>query len=264
MEKPIGDYSPRLGGSSKLDDLIEAKLRREYTKAVRRINKRKWRVPEILSQLDRVRGKDRKKLEDELTLLMRKAKLDNELVKKFGPIYSSTPNPTPPPSQASAGSIAKINASSSETLDGTAKQAPIPRYTKNKASPTTTMKIDPTKYKKPGETNVSKTFESGYSSLDEYVSGGDLRVVGNRKQTDVAALVAQAEKSRCARPNEFTSKVTDLAIEAPRVEALPQVQLAVAPDDAEYNDREERNRFNRFAIIIFIPIYYLKFEFFFP
>ena len=79
MEKPIGDYSLRLGGSTKLDDLIEAKLRREYTKAVRRINKRKWRVPEILSQLDRLRGKDRKKLEDELTLLMRKAKLDNEL-----------------------------------------------------------------------------------------------------------------------------------------------------------------------------------------
>ena len=74
--------------TSKLDELIEAKLRREYNKAVRRISKRKWRVPEILDQLTKVKGKDRKKLEDELKLLMRKAKIDNEIVKKFEGIYS--------------------------------------------------------------------------------------------------------------------------------------------------------------------------------
>lgn len=252
----------RIGGSTKLDELIEAKLQREYFKAVKRINKRKWRVPEILSQLMQVKGKDKRKLEDELTLLMRKAKIDNELVRKFHSIYSENqPVETDTKKRRKKSNQETVT----DDLDSSSMNSFQRPMTTATISPTTTglgrfaknrsSKTDGNKYKKAAspQTMLSKTFESGYSSLDEYMSGGDPRSVNIKdaartaSDRDLPSLVDQIERERVRPAIEHVNKISDeLAVEAPRVQALPEIQVAADFDDD--NDDFPR-RFERYKTL---------------
>lgn len=280
MERPAVDRlaAARLGGSKKLDDLIEAKLRREYTKAVRRISKRKWRVPEILSQLPVVKGKERKKLEDELVLLMRKAKIDNELVRKFGPIYSDeSGNNKSKRKKSNQEDLESLDSSSVSSFQRQAAAPPPPsvgRYTKNRSA----AKTDGSKFSKKSS-ELSRTFESGYSSLDEYISGGDSRVqdglvvkkkeevsmMTSTSEQDLPVLVKQIERER-VRPDVMINKMSEMGVEAvPRVQARQEIQVAAAgggggfdPNDGfEHDDDDELNRPDRldFIKIFSLPSY---------
>lgn len=65
---------------------------KEYQKLLRRIERRRVRVPEILEQLKTVKSvKERRKLEEELRLLMRKSERDNLLLNRY-----ITQSQTPP------------------------------------------------------------------------------------------------------------------------------------------------------------------------
>lgn len=62
--------------------LMNSTAQREFEKMLRRIERRKVRVPEILAELKTCRGKQTKKLEDELRLLMRKSERDNMMLQR--------------------------------------------------------------------------------------------------------------------------------------------------------------------------------------
>lgn len=281
MERPAGWNEARLDGpSTKLDELIEAKMRREYAMAVKRINKRKWRVPQLLAQLatSKLSSKERKKLEDELTLLMRKARIDNELVRKFASIYGTADdNDDDSSSRGGADSNRKRRKKTSENLAASetneeldsssvnsfqqaGQQAPSGgRYSKNRQA----GKQDTSyKYKKTATSPISKTFESGYSSLDEYISGEPRRAESrNREAAAVAAgivggsepdlpmLVKQAERERVTRVEpvrvDEMRKMSELGVEAPRVVPMQEIRVAAQggltrddDDDYDYSNNQ--------------------------
>lgn len=236
---------------SRLDMLIESKMRREYAKAVKRINKRKWRVPEILRQIEKEKGRERKKLEDELNLLMRKAKIDNELVRKFDLIYSSetedleeSEKPRPPaPRRKKLFTIdGELETDEHETSSINSSIQPIGKYSKNKTS-----RVDEKKFKSKANsqtTLLNKTFESGYSSLEEYVSCGNgefVRVTkeskkeqtlsysqGGGSDQELTSMVNQVERNRIRSTN--FNKLDEISIEAPRLDVAQEVDIAVGDE----------------------------------
>ena len=84
--KETGKYIKNHSSGSKLTKIQKLMLSiadRERQKLLRRIERRKDRVPEILKLLKKADGKEKKKLEDELQLLLRKEEKDDQLKKKF-------------------------------------------------------------------------------------------------------------------------------------------------------------------------------------
>lgn len=61
---------------------MNSTAQREFDKMLRRIERRKIRVPEILEILKTAKPRQTKKLEDELCLLMRKSDRDNFMLQQ--------------------------------------------------------------------------------------------------------------------------------------------------------------------------------------
>jgi hypothetical protein len=70
--------------ATKLNRIINSSIEKELEKAMNRLNKRKVRVPQLLRQIESTRGKDRRALEEELTLIMRKHKHDKKMLEMYG------------------------------------------------------------------------------------------------------------------------------------------------------------------------------------
>lgn len=128
-------YVPQ--GAHKLNKIIDASMEKEVQKALNRVSKRRVRVPQILKQLDHVKGRDRRALEEELTLLMRKHKSDRRLLEMYG--------------------LYVVSSEEEEFWPRAPSQLSLPSQ-----APTTSTKsiIKPS----------GKPWESGYSSLEDCLS----------------------------------------------------------------------------------------------
>lgn len=71
------------GKMTRIQKLMLSLADREKIKLLKRIERRKIRIPEILELLKTAKNKEKKKLEDELRILLRKAERDEQLLKKF-------------------------------------------------------------------------------------------------------------------------------------------------------------------------------------
>lgn len=79
------------GKISRIQKLMLSIADREKQKLLRRLDRRKERVPEILELLKTAKGKEKKRLEEELALLLRKEKKDEQLKRKFNLIDELVP-----------------------------------------------------------------------------------------------------------------------------------------------------------------------------
>jgi hypothetical protein len=80
---------------NKLTRIIDSSIEKELEKAINRVNKRKVRVPQLLRQLESARGRERRTLEEELTLIMRKHKHDKKMLEMYGYECPESFEPTP-------------------------------------------------------------------------------------------------------------------------------------------------------------------------
>lgn len=261
--------------STKLDALIDAKLKVEYHKALKRIGKRKQRVPEILRQLDKVNSKERKRLESELNLLMRKAKFDTELVNQFDSKYATseteelesdddeaetdgsktTLTTTTTAKRTKPNPKRKANVIPSddqlETTDFESSSINSFQFVKNKPINKNVQKYT----KKP----ANKPFESGYSSLEESMnefklSQSDLNLSEKskfkpkavpRQDQQMRNMLRQVENNRLGVNSNFNSKLDQLAVEQVRIEPLAEVELTVGAGNDHDDDNSPNRRPNR-------------------
>ena len=87
----INDVEQQAQHLSKIIKLMNVTAQKEFEKMLRRIDRRKVRVPQILELLKSSKPKQTRKLEDELRLLMRKSERDNLMLQRAMSTVSQQP-----------------------------------------------------------------------------------------------------------------------------------------------------------------------------
>ena len=232
-----------MSSSKKISKLVTTSAEREFQKLLRRIEKRKVRVPQILEQLKKCKNlKERQKLEEELRILMRKSERDNELLSFYMGLHGD----------------GNLSTDEEETLEK-----------KNKKL--TEIKIEL-------ETDKTCQRESGYSSTSDVESGNESnkRLIHLEEQKDSFTLTETRETKQSSKINnylidsaefiqtkldyikrqscrpalslpsnndqfietpEIISKYENLAIEAPRIPIFSPIEVTTG-DIVDYRDEE--------------------------
>ncbi|CAF0727309.1 unnamed protein product [Brachionus calyciflorus] len=130
----VENFSVNFLPKTKMEKLIEANIEKEYKKALKRTEYRNQRIPEIIKLFNSEKEKNLKSLEEELRLLMRKAKIDEELIRDYE-------------------SVLELEAPNS--------------YNKNLSL---SKNVNKNKFKKDNFKSSNRTLESGYSSCEDSLS----------------------------------------------------------------------------------------------
>lgn len=246
---------PKIIELTKMDKLIKSNIEKEFQKALRRVKYRKQRVPEILKLMDKANSKESKSLQEELKILLRKSRIDNELIEQYYDLIDLDKLEENFPFQQKTKFKKKKRSKSNDTdLESTSSSSftNVKKYSKNKNLETKINKIN--KLCKVDFKSSNRTLESGYSSLEESLS--DFKIALKKEENekiylkennklsnnynDLIKMMNQIERNRVWANNQ--SKLNDLSIERVDVNALVEVDISVDNGDDETNRNRNRRR----------------------
>ena len=142
---------------TKMEKLILENIHKEYKKALKRTEHRTKRVPEIIKIFNSSNEKEMKNLQEELRLLMRKSKVDKELIENYKSKFDK--------SLSLSSEDIRANEQTND-LESTSLVSFNKNYVKNK--------MIKKRVKKDEFKSSNRTLESGYSSFEDSLN--DLKI----------------------------------------------------------------------------------------